>query len=316
MAREDIRRASILILGTGALATFYAARLGKAGHAIRILGTWPDGLAALRSRGARLIGPTGHEQCVRVTVSSDPRDCQGTKHALLVVKSWQTERAARQLASCLADDGLVLTLQNGLGNREILVAALGYERVALGSTTAGAILLSPGLVKSAGEGVISLEAHKRLGLFQQAFRAADFPIEIVPDARSIVWSKLVISSAINPLTAILRIPNGELLERPAARTLMRALAEETASVASAGQVKLTSPDPVRMVEDVALQTAANHSSMLQDLQRGAPTEIDAICGAISRAGKQLGVPTPMNQACWQLVQAITQVPGSGTDSNV
>jgi 2-dehydropantoate 2-reductase len=139
---------------------------------------------------------------------------------------------------------------------------------------------------------------------KEALKSANFDVEIVKDAKSLVWGKLVINSAINPLTALLRIPNGELLNRPLTRALMRALAEETAAVASAEKIKLPFNDAVSAVEDVARKTAENHSSMLQDVQRGAPTEIDAICGAISRIGKEHQIATPINDACWQLIQAL------------
>ena len=308
MNQEDSRRERILIAGIGALATLFAARLAQAGHSVTMLGTWADGLHALRRNGARLVDAHGREARYSVSVSDDPRDLQGAMFALVLVKSWQTERAARQLRVCLDGEGLALTLQNGLGNREILAANLGQERVALGSTTTGATLLGPGLAKPGGEGVVSIEAHSRLGPLKRALASADFQIEVVEDARTLIWSKLVVNSAINPLTAILRIPNGQLLERPAARGLLRALAKETAAVASAKKIRLALSDPVRMVENVALRTASNHSSMFQDVQRGAPTEIDAICGAVARAGEQHNVPTPMNHACWKLVQALSQSP--------
>jgi 2-dehydropantoate 2-reductase len=309
MGQRDAQRDRLLVVGTGALATLFAARLGGAGYLVTMLGTWPDGLETLQKNGARLVGAVGREQRVAVTATNDPLDCQGTKYALVLVKSWQTERAARQLAGCLAQDGLAVTLQNGLGNREILAASLGAGRVVLGSTTTGATLLGPGMAKSGGEGIVSIEAHERLDGLLQALTEARFKVEVVQDARALIWSKLVVNSAINPLTAILRIPNGQLLERPAARLLLHALAAETAAVARAEKIKLTTSDPIRLVEGVALQTASNHSSMFQDVQRGAPTEIDAICGAVARAGKQHQVPTPMNQACLHLVQAMTQMPG-------
>jgi len=308
MDREMTARDGILVVGTGAMATLFAARLGLAGHAVTMLGSWPEALAALRADGARIVDEHGHERRVKVAVSDAPRDCRGARNALVLVKSWQTEQAARALADCLDEDGLTLTLQNGLGNREILAASLGMRRVALGSTTTGATLLGPGLAKTGGEGILSIEAHPNVGPLQAALRGAGFQVESVPDARALIWSKLVVNSAINPLTAILRVPNGQLLKRPAARRLLRALAEETAAVARAEHVSLATSDPVGMVETVALRTAANHSSMFQDVQRGAPTEIDAICGAVALAGRQHSVPTPMNQACWHLVQALTQVP--------
>jgi 2-dehydropantoate 2-reductase len=298
----------ILIVGTGALATLFAARLALAGHGITLLGTWQGGLNALHQNGARLMEADGTEQRFPVRATNDPLECRGAKQALVLVKAWQTERAAHLLSDCLARDGLAITLQNGLGNYEMLAKELGESRVALGSTTTGATLLGPGLVRAGGEGKISIEAHPALGPVDEALRSANFKVEVVEDAKALIWGKLIVNAAINPLTALLRVPNGELLQRPAARALLRALAEEAAAVAAAEGVKLAFSDPAAMAEEVARQTAANHSSMFQDVQRGAPTEIDAICGAITRAGELHGIPTPINRACWQLVQALVRAP--------
>ena len=294
----------ILIVGTGALATLFAARLAADGHEITMLGTWDAGLEALTRGGARLVDAQGRERVYPVRVTRDPSTARGTRYAFVLVKAWQTERAARQLANCLAEDGLAITLQNGLGNDDILAASLGHERVALGVTTTGAMLLGPGLVRAGGEGVVSVEAHPRLGVVEGALRRANFQVEVVADAKSLVWGKLVINAAINPLTALLRVPNGELLKRPAARVVMKALAEETAAVASAQRVRLPFSNPIEAAESVAQKTALNHSSMFQDVRRGAPTEIDAICGAVTRTGERHGIPTPVNRVCWQLIQAI------------
>jgi 2-dehydropantoate 2-reductase len=312
-SRRPINSGNILIVGTGALATLFAARLARAGLRVSMLGRWLDGVQALRDAGARLVDGSGHEERYAVTVADDPTDCRDCKYALVLVKSWQTERAARDLSECLADDGLALTLQNGLGNREILASGLGANRVLLGSTTTGATLLGPGLVKPGGEGKVSIEAHTGLSPLREALESAGFKVEIVQNASSLVWSKLVINSAINPLTALLRVSNGQLLERPSARAMMRALAKETAAVASAESVALAPRDAVKTVENVALRTASNHSSMFQDVQRGARTEIDAICGAVTRVGKRHHIATPMNQACWHLIRALTESPGERPD---
>ena len=114
----------ILIVGTGALATLFAARLTSSGQRITMLGTWPEGLSALRQNGARMIDANGDEKKFSVHATDDPKECRGAKAAIVLVKSWQTEHAARQLKTCLADDGLAITLQNGLGNWEILVKEL------------------------------------------------------------------------------------------------------------------------------------------------------------------------------------------------
>ena len=296
---------NILIVGTGALATLFAARLTQAGHRLIMLGTWKEGIAALRRNGARLIDTNGNEHQFEVHATDDPRDCAAVKHALVLVKSWQTERAAEQLKECLAEDGLAVTLQNGLGNYETLTQSLGSNRVALGTSTTGATLLGPGLAKAGGEGIISIERHQAISPIEAALMSANFNVQIIEDAQSLVWGKLVINAAINPLTALLRVTNGELLERPSAREIMGSLASEAAQVAKAEKVDLPFDDPIAAAEDVARKTSANRSSMLQDVIRNAPTEIDAICGAVVNAGKKHGINTPANWACWKLIKAIS-----------
>lgn len=294
-------------MGSGALATLFAARLGAAGHAITMLGSWQSGLAALRTNGARLLETKGRELSSPVLATDDPARCRPAKYALVLVKAWQTKRAAQQLAECLTEDGLALTLQNGLGNRETLGLSLGLPRVALGVTTTGATLLAPGLARVGGEGPVSLEAHPRLGVLPAILTEAGFRVQIVNDAEALVWGKLVINAAINPLTALLRVPNGELLQRPAARYLMGQLAQEAAAVAQAQGIRLPFKDAVEAAEQVARKTAENHSSMLQDMQRGAPTEIDAICGVIMQAGERVGIATPYNRFCWYFIRASQSV---------
>jgi 2-dehydropantoate 2-reductase len=298
----------ILLVGTGALATLFAARLSAAGHSVSMLGTWKDGLKSLREHGARIVDADGNEQVYPVFATDDPNEVRGAKYALVLVKSWQTERAARQLKDALAGDGLALTLQNGIGNRETLIRDLGPNRVSLGVTTTGATLLGPGLVKVGGEGVLSLEQNQSLGPLEAALRESNFNLHVVDDARSLIWGKLVINAAINPLTALLQVTNGELLSHPKARRMMGALARETAEVAGAENIHLPFGDPVIAAEEVARKTAANLSSMFQDMRRGAPTEIDAICGAVAERGKQHGIKTPYNKACWTMVRAAVMRP--------
>jgi 2-dehydropantoate 2-reductase len=293
----------ILLVGTGALATLFAVRLSEAGHGVHMLGTWKKGLTELQTRGARILDAAGNERAHPVHATDNPLDVQNAKYALVLVKSWQTERAARQLKSALAVDGLAVTLQNGIGNRETLIRDLGPDRVALGVTTTGATLLGPGLVRMGGEGILSLEQNQAIGPLEAALRSSNFNLQLVEDAQSLMWGKLVINAAINPLTALLQITNGELLSHPKARKMMGALARETAEVAEAEHVNLPFSNPVDAAEDVARKTAGNYSSMFQDVLRGAATEIDAINGAVMKRGQKHGIKTPYNKACWTMVRA-------------
>jgi 2-dehydropantoate 2-reductase len=152
--------------------------------------------------------------------------------------------------------------------------------------------------------LVSLERRPDVALISAVLKSASFRVRMVKDVRSLLWGKLVINAAINPLTALLRVTNGELLDRPSARGLMADLAEETAAVARAENIPLPFEDPTHAAEQVARKTAGNHSSMYQDIQRGTPTEIDAICGAVTEQGARHGVPTPVNRACWQLIRAL------------
>jgi 2-dehydropantoate 2-reductase len=290
----------VLIVGSGALATLFAARLSAASVDVTMLGTWPEGLAALRMGGARLDG----EGSFTVRATDNPADCRGAKIALVLVKSWQTKRAAHQLADCLAEDGLVVTFQNGLGNYEILSGIIGLPRVSRGVTTLGAALLAPGFVCLSCRGVVTLEAHPKIAALEVYLLVAGFELSVVKDLLPFVWSKLIINAAINPLTALLRIKNGELLTIVPARELMGELARETASVAEALGVALPFSTPESAVEEVAQRTADNISSMLQDVLRGALTEVDAINGAVVRIGRQKNVLTPVNQVVWSLVTAL------------
>jgi 2-dehydropantoate 2-reductase len=296
----------ILIVGTGALACLFAARLSAHGIPITMLGTWPEGLAALRLHGVMLVQPDGSQQAYPVTVTEDPAQIPKFQSALVLVKSWQTCRAARQLKDCLAQEGVALTLQNGLGNREKLVGELGQERVALGVTTTGATLLSSGRVRPGGEGVISVGEHPRLAPLLDMLTRSGFNLEVLDNVDTLIWGKLVINAAINPMTALLKVPNGQLVARSSARQLSADLAREVATVAAALNIKLAFPDPVAAAEKVAERTSANQSSMLQDILRSAPTEIEAICGQIVRIGKEIGVPTPVNYTVLNLIRAIVE----------
>lgn len=292
---------SILILGTGALATLFAARFAATGMSVTMLGTWTEGLAALKNKGVKV---DGEGRAFQVHATDRPSECKGIHFALVLVKAWQTERAAHQLSKCLLDDGVALTLQNGLGNNMVLAKILGARRVALGVTTLGATLLAPGLVCLGGEGPVLLESHQRLPPLQEMIQLAGITVNVVDDVSSLVWGKLVVSSAINPLTAILRVKNGELMEIPSTRKLMGELAGETAAVAKSLGVALPFQDPEKATEEVAQRTAENQSSMLQDILRGAPTEINEINGAIVRLAGERNLQVPVNRTVLALVNAI------------
>jgi 2-dehydropantoate 2-reductase len=300
---------SVLIAGSGAMACLFGARLSSVAG-VTMLGTWPEGVAALQRSGIRLEAG-GMETAHSVRVVTNPRDCRGATFALVLVKSWQTERTAGMLEECLAPGGVALTLQNGLGNLEALRARLGEERSALGVTTMGATLVGPGRVRVGGSGPTYVAAHPRLEAPLALLRQAGLEVELENDMPSVQWGKLAVNAGINPLSALLGVPNGALVEDEQARAVMGEAARETALVASTLGIRLPYRDATAQAEDVARRTAANRSSMLPDISRGAPTEVDAINGAVADAGERLRVPVPVNRTLWRLVRAAVAAAGKG-----
>jgi len=301
----------VAIIGIGALGCLLGARLGSVADVV-LLGHWPAQLAALRRDGLRLEHPDGSHSRHHLTVVDDPAAAGRADVALVAVKSRQTPDAARAAERLLGPDGLALTLQNGLNNRAALRAVLGGARVALGVTAQGATTLAPGVVRHAGHGPTYFGRDAALGPAQRdclaalaaLFVRAGFKTQLVDDADGLAWGKLVVNAAINPLTALLRVPNGFLLEHAELVAVMRRTAAEVAAVAERQGIALPAGDPGERAIAVARGTATNRSSMLQDVERGALTEIDAICGAVVRAGRAAGVATPLNSRLADLVAQV------------
>lgn len=235
--------------------------------------------------------------------------------ALVAVKSYQMAEIAPQIAACLAPGGLAVTLQNGLGNLELLQAALGPQRAFQGVTALGATWRAPGRVRFAGLGPTTFarlnepgQANPRLLELAALMERAGLPVAFNSDLTGLLWGKLVVNCAINPLTALLNCPNGALLDNPASRELLEAVATETAEVAQAASILLPYPyeQAAAQARRVAEITAPNTSSMLADVRRGSLTEIEAINGAVVRLAGELGRPAPLNQTLYLLVKALSQ----------
>jgi len=300
------------IIGIGSMGCLFAARLNDRADVVMV-GHWPEQLAALRQNGLTLLTPQGRSRHHVIRATDDLTTVGTVDAALILVKSHQTSRAAAQTSQILADDGIALTLQNGLGNGELLTAVLGSERVASGVTSEGANIVAPGWVQHAGTGHTHLApstktqtSRSRLIQLAELFNDVGFPTSLIDNADTLLWGKLAVNAGINPLTALLQVPNGFLAENEGARRLMMQTAAEVALVAEMKGIPLPYPDAPQQALSVATETATNQSSMLQDILRGAPTEIEAICGAVVQNGRLLGIPTPLNQHLLTLVKRVEQ----------
>ena len=232
--------------------------------------------------------------------------------AIVTTKTPGTAWAAGIAAKILARDGVGVTIQNGLGNYETLVEHLGVARAAVGVIYVGAQLVN-GELRATGPGKVELgrpaaaAPRARFDELARFLRAGGMDVTVVDDPWPAVWRKVVTNAAVNPLTALIRRTNADLLADAPASSVADSLAREVARVATASGVRIDEDEAVMQWRTMAALAGAYRSSMLQDVEAGRPTEIDAICGAVAREGERHGVAAPLNQAVTLLVSSLGRV---------
>jgi 2-dehydropantoate 2-reductase len=287
------------------MACLFGARLSAVAE-VTLVGAWREGVSAIRRDGLRVEESAGSRR-INVRAAFLGESVGSADLVLVLVKSWQTMHIAGFLPMLLKPGGVILTLQNGLGNLELLGPG-----ACPGSTSEGATLLGAGHVRAGGQGPTHAAAPRWvIELLERAGFDAR-PCER-SEAEGLLWAKLTANCGINPLTALLRVPNGALLQCAESMQLMDAATRECFEVAKEKGIVMPFSDPVAHTREIARRTALNHSSMLQDILRGAPTECDAINGAVVLEGRRLGVPTPVNQVLWLLIRAAVAGAMEGTD---
>lgn len=297
----------ISVIGSGAMGCLFGGLLTEAGQEVQLLDVWPEHVNALNENGLSILREGG-ERIIRVHATTDPAEIQQTDLALIFVKHSQTGEAVRTAVRLLGDTGYILTLQNGMGNAEIIAETAGHKRVICGTTAQGAMLLGPGRIQHSGIG------KTKIGMWDQdrqpivdvvagAFSAAKIETSGVDNIKPVIWSKLFANVGINAITALTNIRNGELLDHEETRSLVEAVVAEAITVARALQVSVAD-DALENVFAIAEATAINRSSMGQDVDAHRPTEIDAINGYIVRRAKELGIEVPVNQSLTCLIKTL------------
>jgi 2-dehydropantoate 2-reductase len=295
----------VLVLGTGAMATALGGSLARRpGIRVTLAGTWAEAIEAVAARGV-VVHDAGGRWTAPVTAvrlaDAGPADL-----VLVLVKSHQTEAVADVAARSASSRGTILTLQNGLGHRDVLEAAAGEGRVAIGVTTSGATVLAPGEVRFfAGRTTLGDEdaTHASVVRLAAALRESGHDTVVSPAIDAVVWGKLAVNCSANPLTALAGCPNGALVADPSGRAQLCEAAREVGDVAEALGIELED-DPATLAVRACEAAAGNRSSMLQDVARGAKTEIDVLNGAVAAEGWRLGVPVPVVEALWRRVRAL------------
>jgi 2-dehydropantoate 2-reductase len=299
----------IAVVGPGAMGCLIAGFLKlKTKEDIWLIDKYEERAGRIKNSSIRIEGMSGAHQ-VKIDAASSAKEIGLCNLVIVCVKSYSTEEACKDIKELVGEDTHVLTLQNGIGNVQILNDHFGEEKVIAGVTNHGATLLGVGHTRHAGKGdtIIGKSDGKLSGALKEVsaiLSKAGFETKISKDIDSVIWSKLVINVGINALTAITRLNNGRLVEFEEPRTLLRSAVQEAVKIVKRKRIKLAYDDPIQKAESVCKATGGNVSSMLQDVLNKKRTEIDFINGAIVRQGKSLGIPTPVNEALTNLVKTI------------
>ncbi|OHD72373.1 MAG: hypothetical protein A2W19_13575 [Spirochaetes bacterium RBG_16_49_21] len=300
---------NIAIVGPGAMGLLLAGYLQRTGVNLTLVDHLADRADLMNKKGIRWQGMNA-DFSFMVPVTVGLKYPENTDLVILCVKAYSTDDATRELHQA-GYRGPVLTLQNGVGNVEIISRNLPGSSLIAGITSEGANLADVNHVRHAGRGKTAFgpitAGSPGRGFLEELAKlmgSAGLDVELSTEPESLVWGKVLVNAGINPLTAILQVRNGALLELEPARELMKELVLEGWEVLLRKELKAAYDDPVARVEEVCRLTAANYSSMHQDIKQGRRTEIDFINGAIVREGARLGVKCPVNDAIMKIVQAL------------
>lgn len=295
--------ARFLVFGAGAIGSVFAVRLA-ARHPVAVVARG-ERLAQILKDGIHIEGAT--EGIVRPPAAPAAGELAGFRpdFVLVTVKAHATAAAAHALAP-LGTGPIRVSLQNGLGNEEALADG-GYPVVGAVSNS-GATLLESGRVFHAGLGEVILSGFQGAGeesvpALAGCLSEAGFPVQQVADIRKPLWDKTILNAALNPVSALLGLRTGQLLRDPGSEQLLKRLVREAVSVAQAEGISTSESEIWAMVERIAARTAGNKTSMLQDLERGVRTEVEAMNGVIVACGEQHGIETPWNRLMLRLIRS-------------
>ncbi len=299
----------IAVVGAGAMGSLFGALLAEAGNEVYLYDVWVEHVQAVNRNGVSVEREASTRQ-VKLAATTDPKQIGQTELVIVFVKSTRTRQAAETAQQIAGADGTVLTLQNGMGNADVIAEFIAPEHILAGTTSHGATMLGPGRIRHAGIGptIIGTWADSSQGLqraekFADLFNQAGIETRAIEDVRSVIWNKLLINIGINAITALTGIKNGQLLDLEVTRRLSQAAVTEAMAVARAQGVDVY-PDAVQRVFQVAEATGANRSSMGQDVDHHRQTEISTINGFIVREAERLGLDAPVNAALTALIQTL------------
>lgn len=305
----------VLVIGLGALGTVYSCLMSLAGHEVTGLSR-PASIDKIKTNGVKVSGIWGEHTTKLFNVVSDVSELTRQKFDMMIVtvKSFITEEIAHQIAPLVGDNTYVFLLQNGYGNFEAAAKYIPEDKLVLGRVIFGAETLAPGESKVtviADDVMIgspkNLINPVLLEEFACIFRKALIPTKASLEIMNYVWGKIIYNSALNSLGSIFEVSYGELAKEPVTRDLMSKIVREIFDLLQARNIPMFWPDAqtylTNFYDHLIPPTSAHHASMLQDIQSGRRTEIEALNGAVVKLAHESGVSVPVNEVIVAMVKA-------------
>lgn len=298
----------IAIIGAGAMGSVYAGLLASAGLEVWAVDRWAEHVDAIRRDGLRVSGASG-DRVVRLRATTDARDVGRADLVVIATKAEDVASAARAARDILAEDGVVLTIQNGLGAADRVAEIVGADRVLIGVVGGfGASIVAPGHAHHNGWEFVRLGEHAggttpRLGRIGGIWERGGFRVLLFPDIHRMVWEKFICNVAFSATCTLTGMTIGEVLADPEAWSVSAACATEAFAVARARGIAVAIEDPVAYVRAFGEKIPGARPSMLLDHLGRRRSEIDALNGAVPRLAAEVGLTAPVNATVAALVRA-------------
>jgi 2-dehydropantoate 2-reductase len=300
-----------VVIGAGNMGCVYGGNLARIGQRVAFVDVWKEHVEAIRSRGLRLEGLTG-DFTVRAQATVHASEAPRADAVLVCVNAYSTGEAARAARQVLKEDGYCLTLQNGVGNVEVLTEALGPGRVLAGLSFQSGDICGPGRVRHTNNGptyVGELDRSRtpRLATLCELLASAGMNPVVVEDVVRTVWTKFIHNCGINAVCALTGLRPGHIRRVPELDEFQTRIIEEAATLVRAKGVEPTEGDPLGAIKEYCSHKF-HRPSMMQHLDRGRPTEIDALNGYVARESRRLGLAAPYNDALTKLIKGREYAP--------
>ncbi len=298
----------IAIVGAGAMGALFACLLEK--NDVKLFDVSPSTVECIEKNGILLQEPDGRESRHKIPICFSGEEQEPQDLVILFVKDIAGEAALRANLGLIGKDTVLLSLQNGMGNFEIIKQYVADEHILLGTTRHNCVTKAPGVIyhSAAGETQIGSPTGN-IAMAESAAKALSACIQSVvvcDNVKRLLWGKLMLNMTVNPVTALLNTTLGFNETNPHMRNITKMLVEEAIAVAAADGVSFDAESVFSSIMQTSHAAATGRTSMCQDIQAGRRTEIDFINGAVVRLGKQYGIPTPCHEMIVNLIHALEE----------